>query len=305
VPIALAVHGGAWNIPDALVEPSTRGIEAALRKGWEILRDGGTALDVVEIAVRHLEDDPHFDAGRGSHLNSAGRVELDASIMDGEHLAAGAVAAVERVRHPVSLARKVMERSSHVMLVGPGARAFAREVGEPLCRTPDLLVGRELALYRRVRRGDRRPVIHEFEPGPLGTVGAVALDRDGHVASATSTGGVQDKTPGRVGDTPVIGSGTFADDRLGAASCTGHGESILKAVLAKGAVDRLDGERPPASAARSALATLRRVDGLGGLILVDRQGRVATAFNTPRMARGVATERGGLRVAVDPRTGRA
>jgi beta-aspartyl-peptidase (threonine type) len=304
LPIALAVHGGAWNIPDSLVEDSARGVDAALRHGWAALRGGGAALDAVEAVVRCLEDDPSFDAGRGSRLNRAGRVELDASIMEGSRLDAGSVAAVQGVRHPVSLARRVMEESPHVMLAGPGARAFAREVGEPLCRTPDLLVGRELARYRRVRRGDRRPIVEEFRPGPMGTVGAVALDRAGHLAAATSTGGVQDKAPGRVGDTPIIGSGTFADDALGAASCTGHGESILRVVLAKYAVDRLDRKRPPAAAARSALRALCRVGGLGGLILIDRRGRVACAFNTPRMARGIATERGGLHVAVDPRATR-
>ncbi len=300
MPIALAVHGGAWNIPDEEVEAHTKGIRAALFKGWTALGRGATALDVVELVVRVLEDDPTFNAGRGAHLNQEGRLELDASIMDGATLRVGAVAAVRGVRHPVSVARRVMEATRHVLLVGAGARRFAREAGAELCRDRDLLVGRELERYLRVRRGERDLVQHEFGSPrlPHGTVGAVALDRRRHVAAATSTGGTQDKAPGRVGDTPIPGAGTYADDRAGGASCTGWGEGILRVVLAKTAVDRLRVGDAPGGAARAALRALARVEGHGGIILVDRRGRVSAAFDTPRMARGLATESIGLRVLV-------
>jgi beta-aspartyl-peptidase (threonine type) len=305
VPIALAVHGGAWNIPDDQVEVHRAGVERALRAGWERLRAGDDALDVVELCVRLLEDDPTFNAGRGAHLNAAGRLELDASIMEGGRREAGAVAAIEGVRHPVSVARLVLEQSAHVLLVAAGARRFAKAHGAETCRTESLLVGRELARWRRIRRGERHLVEHEFRHArPHGTVGAVAVDARGRSAAATSTGGTQDKAPGRVGDTPIIGAGTWADDRLGAASCTGWGEAILRCVLAKTAVDGLAGGRPPSRAAAAAVRELPRVDGHAGVILVDRSGRAASAFNTPRMARGLATPRG-LVVAVERRRSRA
>jgi beta-aspartyl-peptidase (threonine type) len=297
VPIALAIHGGAWNIPDASVERHRRGIERALTLAWDALSRGASALDVVELAVRALEDDPTFNAGRGSHLNAGGRLEMDASIMEGTGLRAGAVAAIAGVRHPVSVARRVLEDSPHVLLVAQGARAFARAAcPTELCRTDALLVGHELARWRKIRRGDRSLVSKEFHPSGLpedhyGTVGAAALDRRGRIAAATSTGGTQHKAPGRVGDSPIIGAGTYADDRAGAVSCTGWGEGILRAVLAKGAVDALSAGRTPAQAGRAALGRLRRVGGHAGLVLVDRAGRAAAAFDTPRMARGLATER--------------
>jgi beta-aspartyl-peptidase (threonine type) len=184
----------------------------------------------------------------------------------------------------------VLEKSPHVFLVGQGAKRFAREVGAEIVPTPSLLVGRELERFRRIRSGRRDLVTKEFSPH--GTVGAVARDRRGRVAAATSTGGTQDKAPGRVGDTPVVGAGTYADDRLGAASCTGWGEAILRAVLAKAAVDALAGRTSPERAGPTALKALARVDGFGGFILVDARGRLAAAFNTPRMARGFADQRG-------------
>ena len=292
--VALAAHGGAWNIPDEAVEPSRRGLAAPLAEGYRALSRGAPALDVVESVVRALEDDPTFNAGRGSHLNSAGRLELDASIMEGTRLRAGAVAAVSGLKHPVSVARRVLERSPHVLLVAEGAKSFARSVGAEIVATPALLVGRELERFRRIRAGEADLVTREFSPAarPHGTVGAVALDRRGRVAAATSTGGTQDKAPGRVGDTPVVGAGTYADDRGGAASCTGWGESILRVVLAKSAVDALVAGRAPDAAGRAAIASLARIRGFGGVILVDRRGRLAAAFNTPRMARGFADARG-------------
>ena len=296
---ALAIHGGAWNIPDGAVEAHRGGLLAPLEQGYEALARGAAALDVVELAVRMLEDDPTFNAGRGGHLNSAGRLELDASIMEGTTRRAGAVAAIEGVRHPVSVARRVMEHSPHVLLVGPGARRFAKRSGAEMCSTRSLLVGRERARWERIRAGDTSLVTREFSPRakPHGTVGAVAVDRKGHVAAATSTGGTQDKAPGRVGDSAIVGSGTYADDRRGAASCTGWGEPILRAVLAKTAVDGLVAAEPSV-ALRAAIRELSRLSGFGGIILVDRHGRAEASFNTPRMARGLADTRG-LRVLVE------
>jgi len=303
VPIALAVHGGAWNIPDEAVEASREGVRLALQKGWEALRKGASSLDAVECAVRILEYDPHFDAGRGSRLNSEGKVEMDASIMEGAELRAGAVAAIQGVRNPISLARQVMTDSHHVLLVGDGAHQFADKMGAEFCHTGDLLVGRERERFMRVQAGENELVESEFgtpdDDRPMGTVGAVAMDRNGNLAAATSTGGTQNKAPGRVGDTPVIGAGTYADNLAGAASATGWGEAILRVVLSKGAVDHMGAGHTPRDAGRHALATLIRVSGLAGLILIDPKGRVAAVFNTPRMARGWATEKDGLHVLVN------
>jgi len=303
VPVALAIHGGAWNVPDDHVNASLKGISAALTESWENLLGGATSVDVVELAVRLLEDDPTFNAGKGARLSRANTVELDASIMEGESLEAGAVAAVQGVRNPILLARCVMDDSPHVLLVGDGAKKYARQQGIGLCRTRSLLVGRELDRYQRVRDGERELVENEFhaaaEPDHFGTVGAVAIDRDGHVAAATSTGGTQDKEPGRVGDSAIIGAGTYADDRAGAVSSTGWGEAILRVTLAKAAIDRMAAGSTPARAGRSALARLARVYGHAGLILVDRHGRAAAVFNTPRMVRGLASEKDGLRIGID------
>ncbi len=304
--IALAVHGGAWNIPNALCADAQIGVSQALAQGWEGLRAGASAIDTVELVVRLLEDDPNFDAGRGSRLNSDGKVQMDASIMEGDDLRAGAVAAIERVRHPISVARAVLERTAHVLLVGRDAHRFAASVGAELCRTRDLLVGRERERFDRVRRGERRLIDQEFcaeDPGPLGTVGAVARDRAGRFAAATSTGGTQDKRPGRVGDSAIPGAGTYADRDAGAVSATGWGEGILRVVLAKTAIDRMAAGESPDRAGRMALASLSRVGGFAGLILVDRVGRAAAVFTTPRMARGWVTETAGPFVAVESDAG--
>lgn len=295
VTIALAVHGGAWNIPDDQIDSSLAGVGAALRHGWERLQRGESGLDVVENVVRMLEDDPTFNAGRGSHLNRLGRVELDASMMEGDALEAGAVAAVQRVRHPISLARKVLEESEHVLLVGRGARLFAREHGVESCRARDLLVGRAREQYLRIRAGETDLVQEEFAPPDagdehMGTVGCVARDRTGRLVAGTSTGGTLDKYPGRVGDSPLIGAGTYADSLAGAASCTGWGEGILRVVMAKTAIDRLAAGASLERASAEALRDLDRIGGRAGMILLDARGRATAIYNTPRMARGVAIE---------------
>lgn len=327
MPLAMIVHGGAWNIPDDEVEEHQRGCRAALDAGWAVLRAGGAALDAVEAAVRVMEDAPIFDAGVGSVLNRDGMVELDAAIMDGETLRSGAVAALQRIRNPITLARRVLE-SETVLLVGPGAERFAESLGMPLCQPSELIVERELRRWQELqqrsdvrtqdafqRQGDgetrrqeggqhdnvhpltRSPAHSLNDPGD--TVGAVALDRHGNLAAGTSTGGTTNKRPGRVGDSPLIGCGLYADNQSGGCSTTGWGESIIKVLLAKTATDFIRQGHAPMDAARAAIDVLaQRVGGLGGCILLDAQGRVGWAFNTPRMAYAYRSDSGGEAVGI-------
>lgn len=234
--------------------------------------------------MRVMEDDPVFDAGLGSVLNCVGEIELDAMIMDGATLNLGAVAAVRGVANPITLARRIMEHSGHSMLVGEGARRFAEQIGLPLCSQAELAVPREVANYReRQRLALGGQTLHT--QGVTDTVGAVALDRFGNVAAATSTGGIAFKLPGRVGDSPLVGSGAYADNLSGAASATGHGEMIMRVVMSKTATDAIAAGMTAQEAAGRALSLLQeRVGGAGGLIVVDRVGRIGFAHNTPYMA---------------------
>ena len=235
---SLIVHGGAWSIPESETENCKAGCRRALEAGWAILSKGGSAVDAVEAAIVVLEDDPVFDAGIGSHLNRDGRVQLDAIVMDGQTLKAGAVAAVERVRNPIRLARKVMEAGDHMMLVGPGAEQFALENGMPLCAPGDLILERERQGWLRcAASGDHKLGRHFGDPS--GTVGAVAMDAAGRLAAGTSTGGTCCKFPGRVGDSPLIGCGCYADAETGGVSCTGWGEGIMRIVMAHAAAEML------------------------------------------------------------------
>lgn len=316
MPISLIVHGGAWDIPDDEVAEHQAGCRAALQAGWQVLQAGGAALDAVEAAVRVLEDAPIFDAGVGSVLNRDGDVELDAAIMDGPTLRSGAVAAVRRVRNPIALARRVLE-SQVILLVGQGAERFAQAAGLPLCDPAELIVERERARWQELlsqqdfrsqdafgakkdegaRGRGGEAANSSAPPDPLAlspsqplshpgdTVGCVALDWSGRLAAGTSTGGTANKLPGRVGDSPLIGAGLYADNQTGGCSTTGWGESIMKVLLAKTATDLIGAGLDPMAAARQAIDILaRRVGGLGGCILLDGAGRVGLAFNTPRMA---------------------
>jgi len=266
------VHGGAGADPVEGREELRAGVAAAALAGWRALGGGGRALDAVEAAVRVLEDHPRFNAGRGSVLTSAGTIEMDASIMEGDRLACGAVAAVSRVANPVTLARRVMEDERHVLLVADGAHAFARAVGLPDCDPALLITDRQ-----RIR-------LAKHETDSRGTVGAVAIDRHGTIAAATSTGGTLGKRPGRVGDSALIGCGTYADSALGGVSCTGAGEAIIRVVLARRTLDRLAEKDDPHAAARAAVDLLvKEGRGEGGLILVDSRGRVGYAYSTPLM----------------------
>lgn len=271
---ALILHGGAGAKPEE-IEQFRVGCRQALLAGWAILTEGGSAVDAVEVTVRAMESNPLFNAGYGGVLTSAGTVELDASIMEGGQLRAGGVGAVSKVRHPIALARLLLEEDHHIFLVGEGALAFARERGMPLCRPEELITERQ---RKRLEAWRRRPV------ATGGTVGAVAIDRRGLVAAGTSTGGTVGKAPGRVGDSALIGCGTYADNRLGGASATGDGEAIIRAVLAKSALEVLRELDDPEIAAQVAMDVLREDGrGHGGMILMDWRGRVGYAHTTPFM----------------------
>lgn len=265
----LLVHGGAGNPSGGTVDDEAAHHDAlrdALLAGYELLAGGGAALDAAEAAVRSLEDCALFNAGRGSVLNLEGRVEMDAAVMDGVSREAGACAGVTRVRHAVSLARAIMEKTPHVLLVGEGGERYAEDAGLEFEDPSWFVTEREQARH-----------------GEHGTVGAVALDADGHLAAATSTGGVRGQLPGRVGDTPLIGSGTWADERV-AVSCTGTGEQFIRAAAAHelSARVRHAGEQLPAAAATV-------VEGLdGGFISLASDGSHAMPFNTALMYRGRA-----------------
>ena len=302
---SLIVHGGASDIPDEAVRSCNEGCRKALGAGWSILASGGSALDAVEAAVIALEDDPVFDAGFGSHLNADGKVECDAIVMDGATLRAGAAAGLQRLRNPIRLARKILEECPHMMLAGEGAERFANASGLVLCKPEDLVSAAEWEAFVRCSKDEHAAIHHRGHE--QGTVGAVALDREGRLFAATSTGGTCCKLPGRVGDSPLIGCGCYADSQAGGVSCTGYGEAIMSVVMAKSAVDFLRREPCPSE---NALATaqlaaddavkllLERGKGTGGLILLDRFGTPAFAFNTPRMAYGYVNPDGSFFTSV-------
>ena len=279
--LAIIVHGGAGRIRDDELPQRLDGCKEAARTGWKILQEGGSSLNAAEAAVIVLEDNPLFNAGTGSTLNSLGKIEMDAAIMEGNTLRAGAVAAVQGIKNPIMLARRVMEDGRHVLLAGEGALLFARQIGFPEYPPESLIVEHEKQRWQEKH----------------GTVGCVALDGNGKIAVATSTGGIFNKLPGRVGDSPLLGCGTYANER-GGISCTGHGEAIIRIVMAKTALELLENGLDPQSTANQAVSFLaEKTQSTGGLIIVDRQGRIGYARNTERMPVCFATDRGGVRVA--------
>jgi beta-aspartyl-peptidase (threonine type) len=292
----LVVHGGAWAIPDDMVEAHLNGVHNAASAGWSALERGGSALDAVEEAVVVMEDDETFDAGRGSFLNRDGKVQLDAFIMDGATLRGGGVGCVERLCNPVRVARRILSDSPHVYFVAEGAERFAAEHGITLCRNEDLVIPREVERLREYQAQLATGGNDLFAPTSShdilshDTVGAVALDRDGNIAASTSTGGTLNKAPGRLGDSSLIGCGCYADNVSAAASTTGWGEPIMKLVLAKWAADRVESGSLPEWIAQEAMNYLKqRLNGHGGIILLDAQGRFGIAHNTPRMAWAIHT----------------
>ena len=259
------------------------------RLGWAVLTSGGSALDAIEAAIVVLENEPVFDAGFGSHLNLDGKVECDAIVMDGATLRAGAAAALQRIRNPIRLARKIYETCPHMMLVADGAERYAKANGIALCDNKELISPAEWNAWARCKKDAHAAEHHRGHE--QGTVGAVAIDSKGALFAATSTGGTCCKLPGRIGDSPLIGCGCYADAEAGGVSSTGYGEAIMKVVMAKAAVDRLRGAEATSMAAKEVaektIAELgRRTGATAGLILLDREGNPGFAFNTPRMAYG-------------------
>jgi beta-aspartyl-peptidase (threonine type) len=293
-PVAIAIHAGAGTILRADLSAEREreirdALESAVRAGHDILTGGGSSLDAVTRTVQMLEDTPFFNAGRGAVFNAEGRHELDASIMDGSNLDAGAIAGVHNVRNPILLARRVMTDSVHVMLSGAGAETFAREQGLDFADDAYFHTDyrwRQLQEARAAESGTDAAL--PASPNRwLSTVGAVALDRAGNLAAATSTGGMTNKRWGRVGDSPIIGAGTYADNRSCAVSATGHGEYFIRATVARDICARVqfNGAALERAADEVINGQLRRMGGDGGIIAIDRSGEIALTFNTPGMYR--------------------
>jgi len=302
--IGLAIHGGAGTIERSKMTPEKEreyraGLERALGAGYEILKQGGSSLDATEAAVRVLEDDPHFNAGRGSVFTSAGTNEMDASIMDGRTLRAGAVGSVKHIRNPIDLARLVMDKSPHVMLDCAGAEAFAKANGIELVDQKYFFTQERWDALQKIKAAEKNRASGAgtsfliTDQDRHGTVGAVALDKDGNLAAATSTGGTTNKLPGRIGDTPVIGAGTYANNQTCAVSCTGDGEYFIRAAAAHevSALIQYRGIKLQ-EAAQTALDAVKKLGGTGGLIAIDRNGDIALPFNTNGMYRGYVDPNG-------------
>src|SRR5437870_4520260 len=302
--IGLAIHGGAGTIERSKMTPEKEreyraGLERALTAGYEILKRGGSSLDATEAVVRVLEDDPHFNAGRGSVFTSAGTNEMDASIMDGKTLKAGAVGSVQHIKNPINLARLVMEKSPHVMLDCAGAEAFAKANGIELVDQKYFFTQQRWDALQKMKAAEQNRASGAgtsfliTDQDRHGTVGAVALDKDGNLAAATSTGGTTNKLPGRIGDTPVIGAGTYANNQTCAVSCTGDGEYFIRTAAAH-EVSALMKYRDMTlqDAAQTALDSVKQLGGTGGLIAIDRNGDIALPFNTNGMYRGYVDPNG-------------
>jgi beta-aspartyl-peptidase (threonine type) len=298
---AIAIHGGAGTLPRADISSEQEklylaGLDAALDAGFAVLKRDGTSLDATTAAVRVLEDNPLFNAGRGAVLNRDGIAELDASVMDGRTLSAGAVSGLRHVKSPIELARLVMT-SPHVMLVGAGAEEFAKLSGVEMVPNEYFVTPVRKTQLERLLRG--AVSTKENDLAAFGTVGAVALDSSGNLAAATSTGGMTGKRWGRVGDSPIIGAGTYANNMSCAVSATGHGEYFIRTVVAHDICAQVEYLKIPLSRASAAvLAKMKALGGNGGVIAIDPAGEVVLDFNSEGMFRGVATSKGRREVAI-------
>jgi L-asparaginase / beta-aspartyl-peptidase len=301
MPIAIIVHGGAGIVTSERAEGVQEGCKEAALVGWRILQEGGSALDAVEAAVHSLEDNPMFNAGTGACLTSDGNIELDAGIMEGHTLQVGAVACVELIKNPISLAREVLA-SPHVLLVGKGAQDFALERGIHLCEIDELATERQYQIWLEAKaqasgESEEEPLYHRREVASIqareekhGTVGAVAIDMTGRLAAATSTGGIPNQYPGLVGDSPLVGCGFYADDSA-SVSCTGYGEDFTRLLIAKRAADYVARGQTAREAAETAIAFLgAKATGTGGLIIVDRKGNIGFAWNSKNMKHAYIVE---------------
>uniref|UniRef100_H3BWC3 Isoaspartyl peptidase/L-asparaginase n=1 Tax=Tetraodon nigroviridis TaxID=99883 RepID=H3BWC3_TETNG len=285
MPAVVVVHGGAWSIPEDLAKATIDGVKVAALDGFSVLEKGGSALEAVEAAVRNLEDNVVFNAGHGAVLNADGDVELDAIIMDGRTLSSGAVSSVRNIPSPVSLARAVMEKTPHLLLTSRGANLFAESIGMATVPTDTLVTAKEREAWEK-HKSYNTGVKEDFNSQwAHDTVGAVAVDSVGNVACATSTGGIRNKMAGRVGDSPIIGCGGYADNLSGAVSCTGHGESILKVTLARLILSHMEQGKSAVESSQLALQYMGdRVHGAGGAVVVSPSGQWAAEFTTERMS---------------------
>lgn len=284
--LCVMVHGGAGDIEVEDEAWARAGVAAAAKSAYSVLASGGSALDAIETAIRMLEDNPIFNSGAGAALTSTGDVELDAGIMDGATLHSGAVAVVKDIKNPITLARAVMEQTPHVMLAGQGASEFAKRVGLPQVANSVLITS---AQKKRWEEAQRAPA----QASQVGTVGAVARDHFGNLAAGTSTGGMMMKLPGRVGDSPLMGCGTYADNLTAAVSCTGHGERIIALTLARVAADLCKSGMSAVRAAEHAIALLGGYrGGEGGIIIMPSRGEPGFAFNSSKMARAYSAADG-------------
>lgn len=289
------IHGGCGLISEPGVYKES--VISILKEGEEMLKTGKSALDVVEHCVRLLEDDPLFNAGKGSVLNANGTIDLDAAIMDGGTLKAGAVAGVKNIKNPVSLARAVMEHTPHVMLIGDGAMEFAKKEQAEMMPDEYFITEKRVAQLKEAKEKNQVVLDHsssDTKNNKLGTVGAVARDVNGNLAAATSTGGIVNKQFGRIGDSPIVGAGVFADNETCAVSATGFGEQFIRTVLSKTISDLILFKNMNAEqAAKEGINYLvKKVNGLGGVIVIDRNGECSNAFSTETMICGSVTEGG-------------
>eukprot|EP00698_Gefionella_okellyi_P026038 TRINITY_DN9803_c0_g1_i1.p1 TRINITY_DN9803_c0_g1~~TRINITY_DN9803_c0_g1_i1.p1 ORF type:complete len:320 (-),score=72.65 TRINITY_DN9803_c0_g1_i1:52-978(-) len=294
----IIVHGGAFRIPEHLQSAMLAGVKAAASAGWDALQSGSSALDAVEAACRTMESNPVFDAGIGSALNEIGEVEMDAIIVDGDTLKFGSVAAVRNLEHPISLARRVMTDTEHVMLVGDGANRFAAQLGIPELPMDQLTTEEARADYVRVRDLKQKQLFGASVEQWFGhdTTGAVVIDSQGRIAAGTTTGGITYKRVGRVGDSPLIGCGAIADSAIGGVSVTGHGESIARVQLASRINREMEMGQTPSDACRIALRIMsERTKGHGGAIALNAKGEMGFGFTTPYMAWAVMDAKDGLR----------
>jgi beta-aspartyl-peptidase (threonine type) len=310
--VVLVIHGGAGTILRSQMSPDREkayqeALSEALRRGYEVIKNGGTALDATEASVRYLEDNPLFNAGKGAVFTNEGKNELDAAIMDGQTLKAGAVAGLTTVRNPITAARAVMEKSPHVMMIGGGAEKFAREqkleiVDPSYFHTEDRWRGLQRAKRDDSLKAAKQSALLQPEnrDDKYGTVGAVALDKKGNLAAATSTGGMTNKKYGRVGDVPVIGAGTYANNNTCAISCTGWGEFFIRLVVAKSISDLIEykGLSVQEAADKLVMKDVPKLGGDGGLIALDKNGKFSMPFCTEGMYRGYITESGKIVVAI-------
>ncbi|HEY2800892.1 MAG TPA: isoaspartyl peptidase/L-asparaginase [Chthoniobacterales bacterium] len=298
--IRMVIHGGAGtierhNMTAANEEAHRAGLEKALRAGYDVLQRNGSSLDAVEAAIRVLEDNPLFNAGKGAVFTHEGTNELDASIMDGKSLNAGAVAGVKHIRNPILLARAVMDKSPHVMLDGDGAEAFAKQMGMQFVDQKYFYTDERWQALQKVKKGEGS----ESDKEKHGTVGAAALDHDGNLAAGTSTGGITNKEFGRIGDSPIIGAGTYANNKTCAVSCTGDGEYFIREVVAHDVSAMMEyGGMSVQKAAQTAIDKVGKLGGTGGLIALDREGNFAMPFNTSGMYRGTVDADGKITVEI-------